>query len=34
MVGAMDIARMLPEPAMRERVLTTAKDFLLSSFES
>jgi TetR/AcrR family transcriptional repressor of nem operon len=34
MVGAMEIARMLPEPAMREKVLTTARDFLLSSFES
>jgi TetR/AcrR family transcriptional repressor of nem operon len=34
MVGAMEIARMLPEPAMREKVLATARDFLLSSFES
>jgi TetR/AcrR family transcriptional repressor of nem operon len=32
MVGAVEIARMLPEPAMREKVLATAKDFLLSSF--
>ena len=32
MVGAMEIARMLPEPAMREKVLASAKDFLLSSF--
>jgi len=32
MVGAIEIARMLPEPAMREKVLATAKDFLLSSF--
>jgi TetR/AcrR family transcriptional regulator, transcriptional repressor for nem operon len=32
MVGATDIARMLPEPAMREKVLATARDFLLSSF--
>jgi len=34
MVGAMEIARMLPEPAMREKVLATVKDFLLSSFKS
>jgi|SRR5215472_6182047 len=32
MVGAMEIARMLPEAARREEVLATAKDFLLSSF--
>jgi TetR/AcrR family transcriptional repressor of nem operon len=32
MAGAIEIARMLPEPAMREKVLATAKDFLLSSF--
>ena len=32
MVGAIEIARMLPEPAMREKVLSAAKDFLLSSF--
>jgi TetR/AcrR family transcriptional regulator, transcriptional repressor for nem operon len=32
MVGATDIARMLPEPAMREKVLAAARDFLLSSF--
>ena len=32
MTGAMEIARMLPEPAMREKVLATARDFLLSSF--
>jgi TetR/AcrR family transcriptional regulator, transcriptional repressor for nem operon len=32
MIGAIEIARMLPEPAMRERVLTTARDFLLESF--
>jgi TetR/AcrR family transcriptional repressor of nem operon len=31
MIGAMEIARMLPEPAMRLKVLTTAKDFLFSS---
>jgi TetR/AcrR family transcriptional regulator, transcriptional repressor for nem operon len=32
MVGATEIARILPEPAMREKVLAAAKDFLLSSF--
>jgi TetR/AcrR family transcriptional repressor of nem operon len=32
MIGAVDIARLLPEPAMREKVLTTARDFLLGSF--
>jgi TetR/AcrR family transcriptional regulator, transcriptional repressor for nem operon len=32
MIGAIEIARMLPEPAMREKMLTLVKDFLLSSF--
>jgi len=32
MIGAVEIARMLPEPAMREKVLAAAKEFLLSSF--
>lgn len=32
MVGAMEIARMLSEPAMREVVLANARDFLLHSF--
>ncbi len=32
MVGAMEIARMLPEEAMREKVLRTAREFLLRSF--
>jgi TetR/AcrR family transcriptional regulator, transcriptional repressor for nem operon len=32
MIGAMEIARMLPEPAMREKVLASARDFLLHSF--
>jgi TetR/AcrR family transcriptional regulator, transcriptional repressor for nem operon len=32
MIGAVEIARMLPEPAMRENVLTSARDFLLRSF--
>jgi TetR/AcrR family transcriptional repressor of nem operon len=32
MVGTIEIARMLPEPAMREKVLSSSRDFLLSSF--
>jgi TetR/AcrR family transcriptional repressor of nem operon len=32
MIGAIQIARMLPEPAMREKVLTSARDSLLRSF--
>jgi len=32
MIGAVDIARMLPDPAMREKVLGSARDFLLRSF--
>ena len=32
MIGAIEIARMLPEPAMREKVLATAREFLLHSF--
>lgn len=32
MVGAIEIARMLPEPAMRESVLKSAREFLLRSF--
>ncbi len=32
MIGAIEIARMLPEPAMREKVLAIARDFLLHSF--
>lgn len=32
MIGAIEIARMLPEPAMREKVLNNAKEFLLHSF--
>jgi hypothetical protein len=31
MAGAIEIARMLPEPAMREKILGAAKGFLLSS---
>lgn len=32
MMGAIEIARMLPERAMREKVLASARDFLLGSF--
>lgn len=32
MIGTIEIARMLPEPAMREKVLAGARDFLLHSF--
>jgi TetR/AcrR family transcriptional regulator, transcriptional repressor for nem operon len=32
MIGAVAIARMLPEPAMREKVLASARDFLLHSY--
>ena len=32
MVGAVEIARMLPEPAMREKVLASTRNFLLHSF--
>jgi len=32
MVGAIEIARLLPEPRMREKVLESAKDMLLRSF--
>jgi TetR/AcrR family transcriptional regulator, transcriptional repressor for nem operon len=32
MIGAVEIARMLPERAMREKVLASARDFLLRSF--
>jgi TetR/AcrR family transcriptional regulator, transcriptional repressor for nem operon len=32
MTGAIEIARMLPEPAIREKVLASARDFLLRSF--
>jgi TetR/AcrR family transcriptional repressor of nem operon len=32
MIGAVEIARMLPVPAMREKVLGSARDFLLRSF--
>jgi TetR/AcrR family transcriptional repressor of nem operon len=32
MIGAVEIARMLPDRAMREKVLASARDFLLRSF--
>jgi TetR/AcrR family transcriptional repressor of nem operon len=32
MVGAIELARMLPEPAMREKVLASARELLLRSF--
>ena len=32
MIGAMEIARMLPDLDMREKVLRNARDFLLRSF--
>jgi len=32
MMGAIEIARMLPNPGMREKVLRNARDFLLRSF--
>jgi TetR/AcrR family transcriptional repressor of nem operon len=32
MIGAVEIARMLPDPGMREKVLTSTRDFLLRSF--
>ena len=32
MVGAIEIARMLPEPAMREKVLSSARELVLRSF--
>ncbi len=32
MIGAIEIARMLPEPGMREKVLASAREFLLLSF--
>ena len=32
MIGAVELARMLPDRAMREKVLANTKDFLLHSF--
>ena len=31
-IGAVELARLLPDPAMREKVLASARDFLLRSF--
>jgi TetR/AcrR family transcriptional repressor of nem operon len=31
-IGAVEIARMLPDRAMRDKVLESARDFLLHSF--
>jgi TetR/AcrR family transcriptional repressor of nem operon len=32
MIGAIEIARMLPDPAMQQKVLTSTRDFLLRNF--
>jgi TetR/AcrR family transcriptional repressor of nem operon len=32
MIGAIELARMLPERGMKEKVLASARDFLLHSF--
>jgi TetR/AcrR family transcriptional regulator, transcriptional repressor for nem operon len=32
MIGAVQIARMLPDRAVQEKVLASARDFLLGSF--
>ena len=32
MMGAIEIARLLPDPSVREKVLGSARDFLLRSF--
>ena len=32
MIGAVEIARMMPDPARRDKVLGNARDFLLRSF--
>lgn len=32
MIGAVQIARLIPQPGMREKVLASARDFLLRSF--
>lgn len=32
MIGAIEIARMLPDPAVREKMLASVRDFLLHSF--
>jgi hypothetical protein len=33
MVGAIAIARTMPDPAVRQRILNTVRDHLLESFE-
>jgi TetR/AcrR family transcriptional repressor of nem operon len=32
MIGAIEIARLLPDPAIREKALGSARDFLLRGF--
>jgi TetR/AcrR family transcriptional repressor of nem operon len=32
MVGAVEIARMMPDPAAREKLLVSTREFLLGSF--
>jgi TetR/AcrR family transcriptional regulator, transcriptional repressor for nem operon len=32
MIGAIEIGRMLPDPGIQEKVLGSARDFLLRSF--
>jgi len=32
MIGAFEVARLLPDPAMRQKVLESIRDFLLQSF--
>ncbi len=32
MIGAIEMARMMPDPAARQRILTHTRDFLLASF--
>jgi TetR/AcrR family transcriptional repressor of nem operon len=32
MIGAVEIARLLPDPAIGEKVLASARDFLLGNF--
>jgi TetR/AcrR family transcriptional repressor of nem operon len=33
MIGAVEIARILPDRPMREKVLASARDFLLRNFD-
>jgi hypothetical protein len=32
MIGAIEMARMMPDPAAKQRILTQTRDFLLKSF--